>query len=82
MKMKKIKVEYFAKLREERKLSQEKVETYAETAREFYNELRQKHNFSFPTEHLKIAINEKFQPWDSVLNDSDTVVFIPPVAGG
>jgi len=31
---------------------------------------------------LKVAVNEQFSDWSHLLRDGDTVVFIPPVAGG
>ena len=33
-------------------------------------------------EHLKVAINTQFGEWDAPLREGDTVVFLPPVAGG
>jgi len=31
---------------------------------------------------LKVAINDCFCSWESVLTNDDTIVFIPPVTGG
>jgi molybdopterin converting factor small subunit len=31
---------------------------------------------------LKVAVNERFSDWQHALADGDTVVFVPPVAGG
>jgi molybdopterin converting factor small subunit len=31
---------------------------------------------------LKVAINDEFAAWDTQLASGDTIVFIPPVAGG
>jgi molybdopterin converting factor small subunit len=31
---------------------------------------------------VKVAINDEFADWQHKLQDGDTVVFIPPVAGG
>ena len=31
---------------------------------------------------LRIAVNQKYVPEDTVLNDGDEVAFIPPVQGG
>lgn len=77
-----IHVRYYALLREERGCSGEDVETSANTAAELYFELKQRHGFRLLPERLKVAINEEFQPWGVTLSDNDTVVFIPPVAGG
>jgi molybdopterin converting factor subunit 1 len=75
-------VEYYALLREERGLSQEVVETPAATPRQLYEVLQQKHHFSLSLNRLKVAVNNEFAHWDVSLNSGDSVVFIPPVAGG
>lgn len=80
--MKKITIEYFAKLREERRVKTETVETEANTVLDLFNELKVKHHFSFSAENLRVAINDEFEDWDKELNDRDSIVFIPPVAGG
>jgi molybdopterin converting factor subunit 1 len=80
--MKTVHVLYFAKLREERGLSSEKITTAARTALELWEELRQKHGFSVSSDFLKVAINEQYCDFTSQLAPMDKVVFIPPVAGG
>ena len=80
--MKKLDIQYYAIFREQRGQSEEKIETNTETAEALYKELAEQHNFSMPLESLKVVINEEFCEWDSILNDGDTIVFIPPVAGG
>lgn len=77
-----IQVQYFAILREQRGISAESVSTAADTPRALYEELRQRHGLSVPPELLRIAVNEEFAEWDTPLEPHDTVVFIPPVAGG
>lgn len=79
---KRIKIEYFATLREQRGLSAEEIETQALTAGELYRELQERYQFKLLPAHLKVAINQAFQPWDTPIHSEDTVVFIPPVAGG
>ena len=78
----KIKVLYFAKLREERGCSEESIELNVNTAKELYEELKVRHKFSMPIELLKIAINDEFSSWDSPIRENDVVAFIQPVAGG
>lgn len=78
----KLKIQYFALLREQRGLDEETVETKAATAVQLYEELVQKHGFGLPTSSLKVAVNDDFADWNAPLNDGDNVVFIPPVAGG
>ncbi|GMW00186.1 MAG: hypothetical protein AMXMBFR84_13240 [Candidatus Hydrogenedentota bacterium] len=75
-------VRYFALMREQRGLSAEEVRTTASTPRALYGELQRTHGFTLHLEQLKVAINETFGDWDTPLSEGDTVVFVPPVAGG
>ena len=75
-------VEYYALLREERGVTQESVDSTASTPAALYDHLRGIHGFSLGRDALKVVVNEDFVEWDAPLNDGDTVVFIPPVAGG
>lgn len=79
---KNVRVLHFAKLREERGLDEETVETCACTAAGLYEELRFRHRLSLDSSSLRAAINGDFAPWDAPIADGDEVVFIPPVAGG
>jgi molybdopterin converting factor subunit 1 len=79
--MKNITIEYFAVLRERAGVSQELLSTAAETPTQLFEELAQRH--SFPVlRSVKVAINDEFSDWDTPLVNGDSVVFIPPVAGG
>lgn len=78
----KLTLQYFALLREQRGLSAETVETTAPTPAALYTELRAKHAFTLPGDRVRAAVNGAFVPADAALQDGDTVVFIPPVAGG
>ena len=82
MKLKKIHLQYFALLKEERGLSQETFETSAATAADLYDELQQKYHFKLGKDLLRIAVNDEFVKWGTKLKDSDSIIFIPPVAGG
>ncbi len=77
-----IHVHYYAILREQRGLKEEDVETSANTAIQFYSELQKKYTLRLPTSIIKVAINEEFCGWNTEIKSGDTVVFIPPVAGG
>jgi molybdopterin synthase sulfur carrier subunit len=79
---KKVRVRYFAVLREQRGLDEEGVETGASTAAEIYEELRALHRFSLPADRLRVAINDDFAPWSTKVLDGDALAFLPPVAGG
>lgn len=80
--MKRVNVQYYALLREQAGRSDEALETEARTPRELYEELQRRHPFSLAPEMLRVAINAEFGEWTQPLADGDSVVFIPPVAGG
>lgn len=77
-----IHVEYYAILREQRGISSEALSSAAESAGALFDELRAARGFTVTPDMLKVVVNEEFSAWDHPLNDGDTVVFIPPVAGG
>jgi molybdopterin-guanine dinucleotide biosynthesis protein A len=77
-----VKVLYFAKLREERGLDEEDVETLACTAAGLYDELSFCHHLSLNLDALLCARNGDFCDWSERLQTNDEIVFIPPVAGG
>ncbi|HEY0339841.1 MAG TPA: NTP transferase domain-containing protein [Steroidobacteraceae bacterium] len=79
---KRLKVQYYALLREQAGRSEEALETTARTPRDLYEELKARHPFSLAPEMLRVAINAEFGEWTHALADGDSVVFIPPVAGG
>jgi molybdopterin converting factor subunit 1 len=77
-----IRVQYFALLRDQRGLADEKLATAAGTPAGLYAELRARHGFTLAAEQLRVAVNDEFAEWEAPLHDGDTLVFIPPVAGG
>jgi molybdopterin-guanine dinucleotide biosynthesis protein A len=79
---KRIKVQYYAILREQAGRSDESIVTAAHTPRDLYNELKSRYPFSLAPEMLRVAVNAEFGEWSQRLADGDSVVFIPPVAGG
>ncbi len=79
---KSLKVQYYALLREQAGRSEESLTTNARTPRELYEELQARYPFSLAPEMLRVAVNAEFGEWSQPLADGDSVVFIPPVAGG
>ena len=73
-----ITVQYHAMLREQKGRAEEVVQTTAHDLTALHAQL----NLSLDPAHLKVAINDEMAEWDTKLNDGDTVMFIPPVAGG
>ena len=80
--MTRVNLQYYAQLREQAGASAEQVSTTAATLRDLYDELRARHGFTLPVDALKVAVNTQFSDWNRALADGDTVVFVPPVAGG
>lgn len=79
---KSVRVLYFAKLREDRGLSEEVYSTWACTVGGLFEELRFRHRLSLRINALRVACNGEFCDWQTRLKPDDEVVFIPPVAGG
>ena len=77
-----IKIQYYALLREQAGLSEETLATPARTPRQLYTQLKSRHPFTLDADSLRVAVNAQFSDWDQPLAEGDTVVFIPPVAGG
>jgi molybdopterin synthase sulfur carrier subunit len=75
-------LQYYAQLREQARIGSEQVNTSATSLHELYEELRARHGFSLSPDALKVAVNAQFSDWNRALHDGDTIVFIPPVAGG
>ena len=78
----KIKVFYYAILRDERGLGEETLETSVLTPKALYEELQKRYRFSLPVELVKVAVNNHFVDMNTAFKEGDSVVFIPPVAGG
>jgi molybdopterin converting factor subunit 1 len=77
-----VNLQYYAQLREQAGTSTEQVDTTAGSLRELYEELRIARGFSLAADALKVAVNAQFSAWERPLREGDTIVFIPPVAGG
>lgn len=77
-----LRVQYYALLREQSGRNEERLTTSAATPAELYAELAGRYPFSLAREQLKVAVNAEFADWSAPLKDGDSIVFIPPVAGG
>ncbi len=77
-----IRIQYYALMREQAGRSDEAVETRAATPAELYAELCRRHPFTLAQSLVKVAVNGEFRDWSHALAPGDSVVFIPPVAGG
>ncbi len=80
--MPRLRLRYYATLREEAGRAAESLDTAASTPAALYAELAGRYGFRLSQAQLQVAVNSAFSDWDRALADDDEVVFIPPVAGG
>jgi MoaD family protein len=80
--MKTITVRYFAMFREHAGLGEETLQLEVNTALDVFEETQDRHGSTEPSGHCKVAINDEMADWSSDVNDGDTVLLFPPVAGG
>ncbi len=80
--MKTITVRYFAMFREHAGVSEETLNLDVANATDVFVATRDRHGSSEPKGHCKVAINDVMASWDMPVNDGDTVLLFPPVAGG
>lgn len=77
-----ITVRYFAAFRERAGTEAEKLLIDADTARDVFERVRERLGSAEPLAHCKVAVNDELVGWDTQVEDGDTVLLFPPVAGG
>jgi len=82
MTKKRIRVAYYALLRQERGLAEEMIDFEFDTARDLFIQLKTEHKFRLSESQVKVAINSKISPWETPLKHGDSILLMPPVAGG
>ena len=80
--MKTITVCYFAMFREHAGVSEETLNLDVATAADVFEQTRDRHGSAEPNGHCKVAVNDRLADWDTPVEDGDTVLLFPPVAGG
>ena len=80
--MKTITVRYFAAFREHAGVSEESLSLDVATAADVFAATAERHASGEPLGHCKVAINDEMVDWGTPVNDGDTVLLFPPVAGG
>lgn len=80
--MKSLTVRYFAMFREHAGRDEELVQLEAATTADVFHALADRHGSSEPLGHCKVAVNDEMVSWDAPVQDGDTVLLFPPVAGG
>ncbi len=71
---------YFASLKETTKLESEQMDAAGKTIAELKAILMERHPITL--DGAMAAVNEEFTDEETVLNNGDTIAFIPPVSGG
>ena len=80
--MARLRVLYFASLRDASGVAEEQVETGVFDLRGLYLELQSRHGLVLPPDKLRVAVDGEFARWSDPLREGSEVVFLPPVSGG
>lgn len=80
--MTRVHIEFYAILRERSGKDRDTVETQAKNMTELYQQIKRQYDLPLAQGQLRVAKNDAFCSWDSTFIENDTVIFIPPVAGG
>ena len=79
----KIRVRYFASIREVLRIDEEEIEIKdGATVMDLISELKQRHEFLSMKEQLLIAVDGSFAQPSTVIKPGDEVALFPPVSGG
>lgn len=54
----------------------------ARTAADWYDLLAARYTFSIDRSVVRVAVNGRYEGWDTLVVSGDELAFIPPVAGG
>ena len=77
-----LKLLYFASLRDAAGVPDEEFDTEAADLAALYDGLRARHGFALPRERLRVAMDGAFCSWDAPVREGAEIAFIPPVSGG
>jgi molybdopterin synthase sulfur carrier subunit len=77
-----LKLLYFASLRDAAGVAAEEIDTDAPDLAALYDGLRARHGFALPRERLRVAVDGAFAAWRDAPRAGSEVAFIPPVSGG
>ncbi|NCT71524.1 MoaD/ThiS family protein [Pseudoxanthomonas japonensis] len=73
---------YFASLRERAGVASEAITTDAPDLAGVYDDVQARHGFTWPREHLRVAVDGEFARWSDAPSAGSEIAFIPPVSGG
>ena len=77
-----VQVRWFAAFREQTGVEAEIVDTAATSPAQLFDELKTAYPALGRRDNSLVAINDEMADWQDALQDGDTVLFFPPVAGG
>jgi molybdopterin converting factor small subunit len=77
-----VRILYFAQLREQLGKAEESLETTARTPAAIYRELASKYGLAQPGLGLAVAVDDEIASWDTELRGGETLVFLTPFGGG
>jgi molybdopterin converting factor subunit 1 len=80
--MKNINILFFGKLKETWNTSKLSLATASDDIESLYIELLKLVSEIPHKQSIKVAINDEFVNWNTIINDNDTVAFLPPASGG
>lgn len=80
--MTQVKLLYFASLRERAGVASEAITTDAPDLAGVYDDVQARHGFTWPREHLRVAVDGEFARWSDAPSAGSEIAFIPPVSGG
>jgi len=80
--MTRVRVLYFASLRDAAGLAEEELCTDVADLASLYAEVQARHRLPFPQRQLRVAVDGDFVSWTTPLREDSDVAFLPPVSGG
>lgn len=78
----KVRLCYFASLRDAAGTAVEEIEIGHGDAAHLYENVAERHGFVLPRARLRLVVNGEIVDWARPLQAGDEVVFLPPVSGG
>jgi sulfur-carrier protein len=80
--MMRVRVLYFASLRDAAGCDAEDLEIEPVSLAQLYDAMRLRHGFGLPRERLRVAVDGSFSDWAEETREGAEIAFIPPVSGG
>lgn len=75
-------INYFGLLADRRGIAVERIESTDADPAAVYRKLDDLHRLGLAISDMRVAVNDVFVAWDHLLNDGDSIAFLPPMSGG